>query len=219
MARSRTDERSVRHRCWRLRGAASPPVALLRCRQSSVDRKRVWVDGEQHAAALRAEQAGPAVVSGAQQRLRLRCMPAAHRVSRQGTASAADLAGLLSQAVRPQLRNAAKHEGYAVDVDGASVNLRGGTLDADELQLLARKMVACVAGVDAAIAAWGLESGLLLEVSAPSDDSAGDAATPGHNPWPRSGAAALWHRGASRSGRGRTSLRARSRLALLVLRS
>lgn len=100
-------------------------------------------------------------------------MPMLGEIAQRLAASSGDLAGLLTQAVNPELRNAAKHEGYAVDVAGASLNVRDGAFAADELQDLTEAMVACVAGMDAAIAAWGLESGLLLAASPPGDDTAG----------------------------------------------
>jgi hypothetical protein len=50
-----------------------------------IQRERVGVEGEQHSAALRAEQVCPAVMSGAQQRLRFGDLPTAYWVSRQGT--------------------------------------------------------------------------------------------------------------------------------------
>jgi hypothetical protein len=100
-------------------------------------------------------------------------MPMLGEIAQRLAASSSGLAGLLAQAVSPGLRNAAKHEEYAVDVGGTSLDIRGGALAADELQDLTTTMVACVAGMDAAIAAWGLESGLLLAASPPGDDTAG----------------------------------------------
>jgi len=100
-------------------------------------------------------------------------MPMLGEIAQRLAASSGDLAGLLTQAVSPELRNAAKHEGYAVDVGGTSIAVRGGALTADELQDVAETMVACVAGMDATIAAWGLQSGLLLAASPPDDDTAG----------------------------------------------
>jgi len=100
-------------------------------------------------------------------------MPMLGEIAQRLAASSSDLAGLLTQAVNPELRNAAKHEGYAVDAAGASLDVREGAFAADELQDLTEAMVACLAGMDAAIAAWGLESGLLLAASPPGDDTAG----------------------------------------------
>lgn len=100
-------------------------------------------------------------------------MPMLGEIAQRLAASSSDLAGLLAQAVSPELRNAAKHEGYTVDAGGASLDVRDGALGADELQDLTEAMVACLAGMDAAIAAWGLESGLLLAASPPGDDTAG----------------------------------------------
>lgn len=100
-------------------------------------------------------------------------MPMLGEIAQRLAASSGDLAGLLAQAVSPELRNAAKREGYAADVGGTSLDMHDGALAADELQDLTETMVACVAGMDAAIAAWGLESGLLLAASLPGDSTAG----------------------------------------------
>lgn len=102
-------------------------------------------------------------------------MPMLGEVAQQLTASNTTLAGLLTEAVQPSVRNAAQHEGYSASLDGTSVDLQGETLDEEELAQLMQRMAACVAGMDAAIAAWGMESGLLLETLPPADSSAGYA--------------------------------------------
>lgn len=100
-------------------------------------------------------------------------MPMLGEIAQQLAASSRVLARLLSEAVSPSLRNAAKHESYSAGADGSSVDLRGETLEEEELAQLTQRMTACVAGMDGAIAAWGLESGLLLEALPPADASAG----------------------------------------------
>lgn len=102
-------------------------------------------------------------------------MPMLGEIAQPLAASSSVLARLLSEAVSSSLRNAAKHESYSADVDGSSVDLRGGTLDGEELAQLTQRISACAVGMDAAIAAWGLESGLLLEALPPADASAGSA--------------------------------------------
>ena len=100
-------------------------------------------------------------------------MPRLGEISQRLTASSGDLAGLLAQAVNPQLRNAASHEEFVTSADGATLDVRDVTTSADEVERAFEDMVACVAGMDAAIVAWGLESGVLLGASPPGDDSAG----------------------------------------------
>ena len=100
-------------------------------------------------------------------------MPMLGEIAQRLAASSGDLAGLLAHAVSPALRNVATHEEYAVDVGGTSLDMRDGAVAADELEDVTETMVACVAGMDAAITAWGLESGLILAASSPGDDTAG----------------------------------------------
>jgi hypothetical protein len=100
-------------------------------------------------------------------------MPMLGEISQRLAASSSNLAGLLGQAVRPELRNAANHEEFAASSDGATLEVRGGIVSADEVERALETIVACVAGMDAAILAWGLESGVILGAPSPGDDSAG----------------------------------------------
>ncbi len=102
-------------------------------------------------------------------------MPMLGEIAQQLGAQDSVLTQLLFVAVNSDLRNAAKHESYSADCDGSSVSLGSGTMDEVELARLMQRMAACVAGMDAAIAAWGLESRLLMDAVPAMDTSAGSA--------------------------------------------